>query len=338
MDDTVAVQQAVDAAAARGVGVRLGANTSYVMSGALNLPSGTRLTGAGKTSVLRFTWRYNDARRDGYYLGNRDQVRAGNSDITLRSFAIRGAATGLPAGANDTHHKPRVPAIRFRLVDRFVISQLDIGYAPGISIIYQGSSDGLISRNRIHHSGRDGINGTWHRRNLHDIRITMNRISKIGDDGIAVIGTPGGRANLRALPYGILIDDNVIHGWPRDPNGQLLGRGITIMAATHVGVVGNRIDTTHSAGILVAPSTRAFSVNPATGLPWRSSDVSIVDNVVIEAGRSSRSALEPEDTGRGGVVAKSATRLRVAGNTVERSHGRHIALYDCRACVVGEDQ
>ena len=51
--------------------VVLGAHRTYLMTSSVELPSGARLTGQGSSSVLKFTWRFNDADHE---------------------FAIRGAA------------------------------------------------------------------------------------------------------------------------------------------------------------------------------------------------------------------------------------------------------
>ena len=333
-DDTSALQRAIDAAAAQDSKVVLAPDRTYLVSRSLLLPDGSHLTGSGPSSRLEFTWRFNDDEHDGFYLGNRDQL-GGNRDITLTDFAIVGAGSGLPAGPNEIHPEPRVPAIRLRLVDRFRISGLDIGYAPGISIIHQGCSNGAIVGNRIHDSGRDGINGTWHIRNMYDILVADNLITRVGDDAIAVIGTPGNLANRDSLPRDILIRDNVIRGWTENPNGRLLGRGITIMASRRVGVVGNLVERTHSAGILIAPSTRSFSYNPETKQPWRSADVSVVDNEIRDAGQNFDGRGDPEESGRDGLLVKQADRVWSVGNTITNPYGKAVAFYDCRACVGG---
>lgn len=333
-DDTGALQAALDAAAEVDGQVVLAGRSTYLMTSSIELPSGARLTGQGPSSVLQFTWRHNDADHDGFYLGNRDQTEIGNTDITLERFAIRGAAAGLPVGPKAILEEPNVPAIRLRLVDRFRIAEMDIGFAPGISLIHQGCSNGAIVENRIHHSGRDGINSTWHHRNMHDILIADNIITNVGDDGVAVVGAPGQTPNKQRLPHGVLVKDNVIRGWRANPNGLALGRGISVLAATRVRLEGNLIDRTHSAGILVAPSTRGFSTDPDTGLPWRSSEIQITGNRVVEAGGnavgSSRLVEEPNE---GGILVKSSDRVSLWDNRVVRPVGGTVVLYDCRRCV-----
>lgn len=337
-DDSEALQAAVDAAAERDGRVVLGAARTYLLERSIELPSGAHLTGQGPSSVLRFTWRYNDSRHDGFYLGNVDQTGRGNTDITLQRFAIRGAGSGLPAGPKEIQGAPNVPAIRLRLVDRFRISQLDIGFAPGISLIHQGCSNGTIVDNRIHHSGRDGINSTWHHRNMHDILIADNLITKVGDDGVAIIGAPGQTANRKALPYRVVVRDNVIRGWSRNPNGLALGRGISVLAATRVRLEGNVIDRTHSAGILVAPSTRSFSFDAAKGTPWRSSHIQITGNRIVEAGQNAvGSSPVIGEPNHDGILVKDAEDVWVWDNTVVDPYGEDVAFFDCDRCTVSDD-
>jgi hypothetical protein len=337
-DDTAALQAAIDAAAAADAQVLLGAERTYLLTSSIELPSGAHVTGQGPSSVLRFTWRYNDPEHDGFYLGNQDQRGQGNTDITLARFAIRGAAPGVPAGPKELLVKANVPAVRLRLVDRFMISELDIGYAPGISIIHQGCSNGAIVDNHIHHSGRDGINSTWHHRNMHNILIADNLITKVGDDGVAIIGAPGRAANRRSLPYRVVVRNNVIRGWPSNPNGLALGRGISVLAATRVRLEGNVIHRTHSAGILVAPSTRSFSVDPENGVPWRSSRIQITQNRIVEAGQNFvGSSPQVDEPSHEGILVKDSDHVWVWDNTVVRPFGDGVSFLDCRRCVGESD-
>jgi Pectate lyase superfamily protein len=333
-DDTTALQEALDAAAVSDGRVVLGAERTYLLDRSLVLPTGAHLTGQGPSSVLRFTWRRNDPEHDGFYLGNEDQTGEGNTDITLEDFAIRGAAPGVPAGPKEIQPDSNVPAIRLRLVDRFRIARLDVGFAPGISIIHQGCSNGAIVDNTIHHSGRDGINSTWHHRNMHDILIADNRITKVGDDGVAIIGAPGEAVNRESLPYRVVVRDNVIRGWRSNPNGLALGRGISVLAATRVRLEGNLIRRTHSAGILVGPSTRDFSVDPANGVPWRSSHIQIAGNRVVEAGQNYVGSSPPVDEpGHDGIVVKQSDHVWVGGNKVLRPFGALVTFHDCHRCT-----
>jgi hypothetical protein len=333
-DDEDALQRAIDKAAQTGAKVELAADSTYLSRGALTLPSNTYLFGAGGSSVLEFDWTDNDSRHDGFYLGNKDQTTDGNTDITLHGFTIRGAGDGLPAGPKAMQDQPQVPALRLRLVDRFEISDLEVTNAPGISVIYQGSSNGLVSDNYIHNSGRDGINSTWHFRNLHHIIVEDNLITRIGDDGIAVIGAPGQTPNTKELPHDIVLRNNRIIGWPDNPNGLQLGRGIALLAATKVTLIGNQIDRTHSHGVLVAPSTRSFSTDPATGERWHSSYIDILGNSIVDAGQAyTESDPRIDEPGHDGIAVKLSDHVTIRDNTITNPYGRDIMLRSCEDCV-----
>jgi hypothetical protein len=319
-DDSAALQRALDRAARVGAKVRLARGKTYLSTRSLDMPSTTFLYGAGRSSVLKFDWRVNDDAHDGYYLGNEDQVDGGNTDITLRDFKVRGAGYGRPAGLKAMQSDPLVPAIRLRLVKRFDISHLEITRAPGISLIYQGSSQGRVKRNFIHNSGRDGINSTWHHRNLHHVVVARNRIKHVGDDAIAVIGAPGQTPNRKVLPHDIVLRDNKIIGWKDDSVPNQLGRGIALLAVTEVTLSHNLIDGTDSEGVLVAGSTRSFSRDPETGEPWRSSHIKVVRNRIYHAGHN-------------GVAVKHSDRVRLRHNVIRYASARRVAMYDCGSCA-----
>jgi polygalacturonase len=316
-----ALQRALDRAAATGKKVRLAKGKTYRSTRALDMPSKTYLYGAGSSSVLRFGWELNDDAHEGYYLGNEDQTDKGNTDITLRNFKIRGGGSGKPAGLKPEHPIPRVPAVRLRLVKRFKVVGMEIAKAPAISLIYQGSSHGTVRGNYIHHSGRDGINSTWHNRNLHHVLVQRNRIAKVGDDGIAVIGAPGRTANNKVLPYKVALLGNKILGWARDPNGKQAGRGVALLAATDVTLRRNVIKNTDSVGVLVAGSTRAFSKDPRTGKPWRSSDILVKGTRIVSPGAQ-------------GIAVKKSDRVRLRNNSVAGTRTR-VGMYDCGRCSKG---
>lgn len=333
-DDTAAIQRALDVAARRHARVRLAAGTTYLCDGAVDLPSGSYLYGAGRGSVLKFSWTENGPHTDGYYLGNQDQ-QTGNHDIVLDNFAIVGAGSGRPSGPKAIRHLPRVPGIRFRLVERFELTQLDVSRVAGISVLYQGSSEGLIADNHVHHSGRDGITGTWHGRNLEHILVRDNLIERVGDDGIALVGAPGQRPNRAELPTDLVVRDNRVLGWQRNRNGLLLGRGIVVLAARRVLIRDNVVDRTHSYGILISGSTRDFSRDPRTGEKWRSSHITVARNRVEDAAQNLPGSrpVAVIGGGRDGVRVTSSDDVDVVDNTIVNSYGRDLVFVDCHRCT-----
>lgn len=334
-DDTAALQRALDAASGSGDELILGNGATYLISDPLRIGSGTRVRGYGTNSVLQFTWARRSDGSGAYYIGNRRQVAPGDTDIHLSDFSIRGAGDGLPSGPIYSGPIPFPLGIRLRHVSHFSLTGLTISHVPGASILYQGCSDGEISDNDIKNSGRDGITGTGWTRGLNRIRIANNRIELVGDDAIAIVSASVRHEVVGPLPTEIVISQNYIEGWPGNPNGLALGRGINVNAATHVRIVENIIVRTHSYGILVKDAPNSQSIDPETGNPWRSDHILIADNVVREAGQNVLgSAQIVQEPGHDGIAIRGGDQVSIRNNAVTDSYGQDIVLYDCYDCSV----
>lgn len=331
-DDSAALQEAVDQAARRGGRVRLLKGHTYLSTRSIRLPSHTFLMGSGSSSVLRFSWSENRPDTDGFYLGNSHQV-GGDSDIVIRSLAIRGAGSGLPSGPNSRLRWPVVPGIRLRDVTGFRISAVEVSHVAGISILYQGSSDGVIVDNHVQDSGRDGITGTSLTPTRANIVVADNLIERVGDDGVAVIGAvdPG---TGRGPAQKVVVRSNRIRGWSRNPNGLQLGRGIAVLALHRALVIDNHIDRTKSAGILVTDAVGVgTSHHPHRVLP--ADGIGIVDNVVVRAGSSTAGTVLPlPGDSFAGIDVVDAARVVLRGNRVSQSTGSELRVRRCAACVV----
>lgn len=327
-DDTAALQRAVDVAAHRGAVVRLSA-TTYVLSRGLRLPSRSTLVGAGPASVLKFTFKYNVGEQTGYYVGNRDQM-TGNTELVLRDFSILGAGTGYPAGPNSIAPAPWVPGVRMRMVDGLTINKVHIRRAPGISMLLQGVTGAVIERNHIARSGRDGINVGWFQRPSTEVLVRHNHVTRVGDDGLAVVGYPMEWVSDAVAVSQVRLVDNQVIGWARNPNGKMLGRGIAVLGATQIQVVRNRVERTHSFGILVSGAGRPGLIDPATDLPWRSAQIRVRNNDVSDAGALSRgSAAIAQASGFGAVVCKTSDHVLVKRNRAHAAVGVPFASFEC---------
>jgi hypothetical protein len=342
-DDTAAVQAALRAAAGKAV-VWLGAHRRYRCSAPIELPSNSTIEGAGADSVLSFTWvdATGPASRGNWYIGN-DSPRSGTHDVTLVNFVVAGAGSGLPSGPGAFSPNGLAAGIALRGVDSFAVRHLTVRNVPGISILYKGSRHVRIEGNDVRNSGRDGISGFWSPGNLVDVDVTGNVVTRAGDDGIAVWGTlPSPQpVNDSALPTDIRITGNRILGWPSNPNGRALGRGIVLGAVTHVLVQHNAITRTYGAGVQVIGCTRGRcppgAVDPASGAPWRSSDVRVLDNTITAAGRlragsTIDAAVGPQS--HAGIALDSTDDSTVWGNVVTGSAGAAVEVGDCRRCRV----
>lgn len=332
-DDTVAVQAAADAAAGRTL--RLADDTTYLLTRSLLVPSHTTMVG-GDRSVLQFDWESADAPGAGgpFYLGNENQ-EGGDVDIVLSGFVVRGPSSGLPLGPYVEPGDWKVPAIRLRLVDTFVISQLEVAFVPAGGILYQGGLHGRLVDNYVHDTGRDGILGTSLGQPLADVVLARNLLERVGDDAIAIAGATTRSTNSSVLPSGIRIIDNEVRGWDENPNGLALGRGVALLAVKDVVVADNTISRTASAGILLRGAPSDDSIDPSTGEPWVSSSVTIVRNTIVDAGSlADGSSLSSAYQGENGIEVSDARDIHVGANSIDVARGAELEIEDCDRCAV----
>jgi polygalacturonase len=342
-DDTSAIQKAIDDA--NGRTVWLGPNRTYRVTRELRLSDDTTIEGAGPTSALVFSWFDGSGDRSGgkQYLAADSPSGAGLSDVTLSNFVIRGGGSGRPSGLGRFYPNRLACGVRLTNVTNFSLTHLKVEDTPGYGLGEFGSRHGTIAYNDIHNSGRGGIGMWWRGTNTEDIRVSNNRISRIGDDGIAVNGLPAppSPTNHSALPTNIRIDHNSITGWPTNVNGRVLGNGIALSAVTGVKVENNSVSRTYGSGVLVvscghtrcAPGTGVRS--DATGQAWRSTGVKVLDNKIRSAGR-----LYPGSTVRqtgiptDAIFIGSAVGATVAGNVIQRPLRFGIRTLHCNRCSI----
>lgn len=333
-NDSGALQRAVDTAARRREALVLPAHHTYLLTRSLELPSHAVIVGQGASTVLRFSWSVKFPGRDGTLIGN-VHPDGGDHDIVLDDFAVRGAGSGRPSGPNSTRPAPFVPGVRLRHVDGFRITHLDVGYVAGISVLYQDCGNGLIARNHVHNSGRDGITGMWRDGRsagpVGNIVVRHNVISDVGDDGIAVVGPDHQWGTTR--PSNILIGRNRILGWRRNPNGLQLGRGIALLAVERVVVRDNYVRRTVSSGVLVGGSARPGGLARLTGDTWGSSYVLLTGNTIIAAGADRSGSTSIDFGGIGAaIVAEDSDHVTLRGNVLARPAQGRVVFSHCQAC------
>lgn len=336
-DDFSAVQAAITAAAASGKTAWLSAGKTYLCGKQVALPSNTVLRGGGPSSALKFTWfdaSQSSSGKDAYVRSKNQQ--SGESNITIANFTIIGGGSGNPSGLNADNPNGLVPAVQMNLVDGFSITNMQIMQSPGISITYRAATNGNITGNYVHDSGRDGITGFWSPlRNLTNIKVSNNYITRVGDDGIAINGLENFVNNV-ALPSDIVISNNTIEGWESPPNNKLLGRGIAVIGAKNLTVTKNSVINTTGAGIMLVACSNTFckpgSVNPATGQPWQSSGLTVTDNTITNAGRIPGSS--PGVGIRGGIYVNATTASSITGNIIVNAVNKDIDNVLCSGCNV----
>ena len=332
LPDTTAVQDAINAAAAAGEVVWLPAQSTYVISGRLTVPSNTTIEGAGVSSVLRFTW--TSGAWGAHYIENADPS-GGDTNITLSNFTLLGSGSGEPAGTNAQNGGNLVSAVNVELATHWTIAHLQIEDSPGPSITYHGGSDITIEYNDCHNGGRDGITGYWDQgpsiTNLSDVVIADNQISEVGDDAIAVLGAANNLRNPSGpLPSDITIEDNRIVGWPSNVNGSMLGRGINVsVVGPNVTVTDNYIENTYSAGLMISGCTSKWC--PSGYKNWQTTGVSATDNTIVNAGQLYAGSTEGQHNqpGYGIYVANSAAPITVTGNTITNAALGNVEVASC---------
>jgi hypothetical protein len=318
-DDTTAMQNAINAATAAGEPLQLPANSMCVISSMLKMPSGTRIEGAGFGSILKFTWfdASGSASGGAHYLTNADG--SGDSNYTLTNFTVAGGGTGLPSGLNAEHPNRLASAVQLHNVTGFTINGIQVRDAPGVSISYLASQHGLIESNHVNHSGRDGITGfATSGLNLAHVTVTNNTISDVGDDAIAV-DLPQSGTPPRVLPTDITISDNTITGWPNNPNGKQLGRGIALNGVNGASVTGNTIKNSYSAGLEVSGCTAKWC--GGTFAKWPATNITATGNTITNAGQNYAGSTEGQNSQPtyGVYVYNSAAPVTINGNTITNS-------------------
>lgn len=287
-DDTAAFQKALNASV--GKTLWLPAFKTYRLNKTITIPSGVTVTGAGSTSVLKFTW-------TGVSNGGSNLRSAGTSghDIHLSNFVIEGGGTGLPGGLKIGNPDGLVPLLKLIKVDGFSVTRMELRNAEGLTVSYTGCSNGVFQSNHVHHSGRDGITGYRNAgANVTDILVDANLIEKTGDDAIAINGLVPGH-NLKPLadgssplPKRITITNNVIRGWESKPAGgdEVLGRGIALNGVAGVLVENNDLSHPNSTGILLTGCNS--HICEGSDIDWWCENASILNNKIAHSNGGSR--------------------------------------------------
>jgi hypothetical protein len=340
VDDTVAIQHAIDVA--HGRTVWLSANKTYLVTRELRLPSNTTIEGAGPHTVLKFNWFDGTGANSGgkFYIANRPQSN-GSSNITLTNFVLQGGGDGQPSGPNQRYPNKLTCGIRLTDVNHFTFSHLEVEDTPGYSLGEFGSSNGTFQYNYIHNSGRGGIGMWWDGRNTDHVTVAHNLVTEVGDDAIAASGLPARPPNHSLLPTAIHVNDNTISGWSTNVNGRILGNGIALYAVKGVTVKNNSITYTFGAGVLVVSCGHTLCPHgpairdPSTHSHWRSSNVKVLDNIIRNAGRLYPGSTEgrhgiPTD----GVFIGTAASTTVSGNVIKNPLRARVVSRHCSNCSI----
>jgi polygalacturonase len=310
-DDSVAIQDAINAANAKGGGTVLLQGITYYCEHALKIPSNITLTGLNTRSTLVFPWLTESVdKMSSSYIVNTSQ---NETNITLSNFTVMGGDTiannkldvgnqnpqnGLPAGSSRAavanNGSSLASAIRIEVAKNININHLEIADSPANGISLWGVINSTVTNNDIHNSGRGGIVYFWTNMQTNkNMTITNNLINYLGDDGIAINGTDGGSDNTTgALPTNITITNNRIRswalsemtGWPAAERNAIQGRGIALLGVTQANVTNNTIHNIAESGILIRGSDIPGQCNGSSA--WYSSNVTVTGNNIASIGEN----------------------------------------------------
>jgi hypothetical protein len=322
-DDTTAMQNALNGAS--GKTLWLPAGKTYKVSKTISVPSDTTVTGAGTTSVIKFTWQ--DA--TGTASGGGSNIRTKDttsSNIHLSNFVLQGAGDGLPGGAKADNANGLVPLLKLIRLDNFTVTHMELRNAVGLSVSYSGCSNGVFQYNYVHNSGRDGITGyTDQAKATTSITVDNNKIEKVGDDGVAINGlVPGQNLSTSVgLAKNIKITNNIVIGWNPDPNGQYLGRGIQVDGVDGIVIKYNQISYPSSNGLLITGCTDHLCANMT--IDWHNKNVDAEANLIDNAnGSGSRP---------GAIYIYKTDDSTILGNTITNSTPT-VTAESCTNCNV----
>jgi hypothetical protein len=298
-DSRAGIQKAFDYAKAHGVDVFIPAGT-FLHSGTLTA-DGIRVFGAGDNSILKAT---NYGQEALYLKGN-------NVALTdLHMIGVGGSRL-----SSDASQKLVVQGSQ-----NFAIERVHIEHTSTGAMKFNGAAYGRIVDNLIENTHADSIHMT---RASHDILVERNRIYHSGDDGIAVVTYGGPTA---PMGHSIIIRDNEV----RDNTG---GRGISVLGGRDVLIEHNLVDGASDrggAGIYIAAE---YQYNTQSVHNVRVTGNTLIDVGGLNSGHGAITLYNSQ--GGVGIVndgitiaANDIINPRNAGIAVIGTGEQHIVVYD----------
>jgi 3-phytase len=217
-DNTIAIQKAIDAAAASGKTVTVPAGT-FRHDGLLKL-HGVDIAGTGPASVL-------------YATGAKQALQMTGNGGSITNLTLDSNATERSPGTAEEAKISVFEATNFEISNVRILNSMSTG------MLIRSSSEGWIHHNEVISTGSDSIHMT---RGSHDIRVENNVVRESGDDSIAVVSY-----GSQAPTHNIEITNNQIYD-------NLWGRGITVVGGKSVKIVNNLVDGNKAgyAGVYIA--------------------------------------------------------------------------------------
>jgi|GEM_PF-1740102 len=282
-DDRAAIQAALDAAAAAG-------GICFIPAGIYSHDSTIRIDGVPLigTGTLRST----DTTSSNPF----HSIIITGDGAELRGITV---ATNW-SGTRQTNILAH--AVLCSAATNFVIEGITVDSSAATGILVTACEGGQIVNNVIKRTLADGIHLTTVSSN---IVVSGNRVSDVGDDGIAVVSYISGGAKTN----NVTISDNIVVGGST--------RGITVVGGDEVVIIGNMIINSALAGIYIASEASANT--------YGATNISITGNNIDSAGSPSGIVMASVRIyGRAGYPTEN---ILFMGNNINNSRhtGIHVA-------------
>jgi polygalacturonase len=310
-DDTNAIQTWINASSGSSPvkrGVVYFPPGTYKTSSRLLLPSNTHIRGSGRLSVIKAS-----ASHTGQLMYNKDgaTLTAGNDDITVENLELDGNRQARNLDQTYTAITIHAPN-RGQFCNRISLKDLfihDCRFGIGV----YSWRDGEIIGCHLWELERDGIHGEQENQY---VRVIGNRVSDLGDDGIAFHAAPDPSTDSAWSAHDITIVGNVCGPFKRFPgrwDGS--GSGVAFSGIKNSTIMGNTILEAFSSGVRLTNANNTACEN-----------VTLEGNVIADTGKQNPSQDNPTQAHGVDIAgaypnysnhgSAGASRLVVKGNVV----------------------
>ncbi len=236
VNNIVAIQNAIDAAAKQGVNVYVPTGT-YGYSGVIQLSGPVRLYGFGEASVLHALDPY------------KETIFLKGKGATLQRLKLTVVANTVTR--QNPYECQRVTVLS---ATNWTIDHVDIEGGSAAGIMMAGSSNGTVTNNRVSNTLADSIHVTG---GSSFITITGNVVTNSGDDGIAVVSY-----GQDAQSHDVLASNNKI-------SNNKWGRGMTVVGGYNVQYINNHVANVPQWSCFLIAQESSYNTYPGSNVTFQ---------------------------------------------------------------------